>query len=177
MYNSLTNTSLFLGIPDIIQLQFKDRLYFARLLFGLYFIQDNEVYYYTALQYTAVDDFVIDKNDDIYYRSGARIYRFQHPHSVYLFTHRFAKLAVDANGELYYSVFDEVFKFNYERGEFDSIGFVANSNMFDHVFDASNNLVYYDISGFKRVYKLSSSELSWSVVDKQIIVQSSVNNN
>lgn len=175
VYKIVSNITQFLGLRSISQLQFKDRLYFSNLFYGLFFVEDGDVYYYTALDYTTVDDFVIDKNDDIFYRSGAKIFKFKHPASEYLFTHRFAKLAVDVNGELYYSVFSDVFKFNYESGEFDSVGLVANSNMFDHVFDRDNNLVYYDIQGPKGVFTLSLNEDErCSVENKQIVTVNSV---
>ncbi|CAG9135886.1 unnamed protein product [Plutella xylostella] len=149
-YNPATDTSRFLGLQSetIMVMQHSKKLYYAKLPNGMCTVdRDYKWECIRALRNVKVEDFVVDKKDDIYYRSGSQHYRLANNSDVpeYLFTHRFAKLAVDVNGEVHTSVFTDVSKLNYESDDFEPIGSVKLVNMFELVFDGNNNLVFRDI--------------------------------
>ncbi|CAG9116747.1 unnamed protein product [Plutella xylostella] len=149
-YNPATDTSRFLGLKSetIWLMQHNKKLYYSKLPYGMCTVdRDYNWECIRALRYVEIDDFVVDKKDDIYYRSGSKHYRLANNSDVseYLFTHRFAKLAVDKNGELYTSVFRDISKLNYESDDFEPIGSVKQVNMYEYAFDSHNHIVFHDI--------------------------------
>ncbi|KAL0810356.1 hypothetical protein ABMA28_010505 [Loxostege sticticalis] len=173
-YNTLSRTTEPFDHFDktIWHMQFKDKLYFAEYQKpGLYYIENNRTVCISALADYVIDDFIVDKFDDIYFTSDYLVYRlkkdFKKP---FLFSNILYSLSTDKDGNAYFLETNArtLYYLDYSRDVLVEQGmFDEGTVVFRMVFDVSNNIIYCDASDDK-VYLLYPNYARCSLTKKVV---------
>lgn len=157
-YNPKSKKIKSLGLTDktIWHLQFKNKLYYS--LFkskGIYIYDKNRSISIPQLSNYHIDDFVIDKKNDLYFMSESIIYRLKNgTNNAEFFIDEIFSLAIDKKGEVHFiqPASRGIYKLDYSKDSLVEIGAFGNGTPFRVVFDADNNVIYHDIDDEKIYY-------------------------
>lgn len=138
----------------IWHMQYKDKLYFTEYLKnGMHFIENNRTMCIPALSEYLIDDFIVDKYDDIYFTSNYLVYRLKKDFAKpSLFSMIPYSLSTDKNDNAYFLetnartlyFIDYAHDVLIEHGMFDE-----GSVVFRMVFDIANDIIYSDAADDK----------------------------
>lgn len=159
-YLPTTNTAKSIGFTDRTawHLQYKNKLYYS--IFnskGLYVYERKKSRSIPALSNYLIDDFVIDKKNDIYFMSDSMIYRLKNgTKRAEFFIDEVFSLATDKKGEVHFiqSASRGVYKLDYGKDMLTEFGAFDRGTPFRVVFDADNNMIYHDVDD-EKIYYLS----------------------
>ncbi|KAG6444131.1 hypothetical protein O3G_MSEX003191 [Manduca sexta] len=159
-YSPIENKTIEFGLRDetIWHLQYKGKIYYTAFRKkGLYTYGNHKSKSIKALSNYSIDNFVIDKHNDVYFMSDAKIYRYKLSEKIpSVVTNEAFVLSVDIFDNVYFlqSASRGLYKLNYKTDRLTEVGAFANGTPIKFVFDANNNVVYYDKEDDKLYYLL-----------------------
>lgn len=160
-YNALTRETQPYGLfrRQIWHMQYRDKLYFSEYQQkGLFYIENNRTKCVLPLADYVIDDFIIDKHDDIYFTSSYLLYRLKNKDiTAQLFSSVLYSLATDMYDNAYFLDTNTrmLYNLNYTSHTLSQVGlFDEGTLVFRMVFDNLNRIIYCDASDDK-VYLLS----------------------
>lgn len=157
-YNPFSNTTNLYGLHDKIiwHMQFKDVLYYTVLMTkGLYTYDKKQSKSIHALSDFNIDDFIVDKRNDIYFMSNYTMYKLKKgDKKPTVFSNIIYSLSTDIYDNAYFVQRESrgLYKVDYRTGRIIEIGAFANGSPFRFVFDRFNNVIYYDATTGKLYY-------------------------
>ncbi|XP_068624532.1 ommochrome-binding protein-like [Battus philenor] len=157
-YNPTTNAIKSIGLSDktVWHLQYKNKLYYSEFKKkGVYIYENKKSKLIAPLSNYNIDDFVIDKRNDIYFMSDSIIYRLKNgTKNAEFFIDEIFSLAIDKKGEVNFiqSASRGVYKLDYSKDSLMEVGAFGRGSPFRVVFDADNNMIYHDIDDEKLYY-------------------------
>lgn len=138
-------------------MQFKNQLYYTDLeSYGIKIYHDGKHDAIAALSNYKIDEFIVDKNDNIFFMSNYSVYRLKNNSDVSMVTDEIYTLTTDKNGDAYFvqPYFRDIYKWDYEQDKMIKIGAFAGGSPFAVVFDKSNNIIFSDLQ-YNGMYYLS----------------------
>lgn len=159
-YNPITNTIELYGLKDktIWHMQFEERLYYTEFRQkGLFYMQKQKIKEIPELNKYRIDDFVIDKQDDIYFTSKFALYVLKKgSNKAELFEDEIYFLTTDKYREAYFiqPYTRGIHKIDYRNGKLIEVGAFKRGLPFKVIFDGDNHIVFYE-SKNKILYYLS----------------------
>ncbi|CAH2061824.1 unnamed protein product, partial [Iphiclides podalirius] len=159
-YSPSTNTAKSVGFFDktVWHLQYKNKLYYSVFRSkGIYVYEKKKSYNIPALSSFRVDDFIVDKRNDIYFMSDSMIYRLKNgTKRAEFFIDEIFSLATDKKGEVHFiqPASRGVYKLDYSKDSLIELGAFGRGTPFRVVFDADNNIIYHDVDD-ERIYYLT----------------------
>ncbi|XP_026746258.1 ommochrome-binding protein-like [Trichoplusia ni] len=157
-YNPITNETSRYGLSDktIWHMQFKDKIYYTIFKTkGLYTLEKKQSKTIPALKDFNIDDFIIDKKDDIYFMSNFTVYKLKKGESkATFFSSIIYSLTTDIQDNAYFVQRENrgLYKINYRTGRLTEIGAFGSGAPIRTVFDNYNNVIYYDADDDKLYY-------------------------
>ncbi|CAB3245123.1 unnamed protein product [Arctia plantaginis] len=157
-YNPKTNVTSVYALNDkaIWNMQFKDVLYYTIVMNkGLNIYENKRSRSVTALNDFVVDDFIIDKKDNIYFMSNFTMYKLKkgdkYPSE---FSNILYSLSTDVHGNAYFVQRESrgLYKIDYGTGRLVEMGAFGSGIPLKSVFDRLNNVIYYDAESSKLYY-------------------------
>ncbi|CAK1594812.1 unnamed protein product [Parnassius mnemosyne] len=164
-YNPKTNTVKSIGLTDktIWHLQYKDKIYYSEFKSkGIFTYEKNKIKSIKALSNFHVDDFVIDKQNDIYFLSDSMIYRLKNgTKTADFFIDEIFSLATDKKGDVHFIQPGSrtVYILDYSKDSLTELGAIGKGTPFSVVFDADNNMIYHDVDDEKLYYLMPNYSL------------------
>ncbi|XP_075987901.1 uncharacterized protein LOC142984292 [Anticarsia gemmatalis] len=149
-YHPVTNVTGFHGLQDktIWHMQFKHKLYYTILSTkGLYAFEKKQSKSITALNDYHIDDFIIDRNDDIYFMSNFTVYKLKKgDKKPTLFSNTGYYLSTDIYDNAYFVLRESsgLYKIDERSGRLTEVGTFGGGSPFKTVFDKFNNIIYFD---------------------------------
>ncbi|XP_023943596.2 uncharacterized protein LOC112049792 [Bicyclus anynana] len=159
-YNPKDNNTELYALKDrtIWHMQFEDKLYYTEFKHkGLFSINNKKTKEITQLSDYQIDDFIIDKHDDIYFMRRSALYVFRNgTKKPELFQDEIYFLTTDKNGEAYFiqPYTRGIYKINYRTNRMIEVGAFKRGLAFKVVFDSDNHIVFYESTN-KILYFLS----------------------
>lgn len=157
-YNPVTNQTTLYGLPDktIWHMQFKDKIYYTIFTTkGLYTFEKKQSKTIAALKDFYIDDFVVDKRDDIYFMSNFTVYKLKKGETKpTIFSSIIYSLTTDTYDNAYFVQRETrgLYKINYKNGRLSEIGAFGSGSPIRTIFDNYNNVIYYDADTDKLFY-------------------------
>lgn len=157
-YNPKTNLTSLYALNDkaIWNMQFKDVLYYTIIMNkGLYVYENKRSKSVTALNDYVLDDFIVDKKDDIYFMSNFTMYKLKKGDKTpSVFSNILYSLSTDVNGNAYFVQRETrgLYKIDYSTSRLVEIGAFGSGIPLKSVFDRLNNVIYYDAESSKLYY-------------------------
>ncbi|XP_028160291.1 uncharacterized protein LOC114352770 [Ostrinia furnacalis] len=154
----------------IWHMQFKDKLYFSEYQKqGLHYIDGNRTVCISALTDYVIDDFIVDKFDDIYFTSDYLVYRLKKGATKpCLFSKILYSLSTDKNDNAHFLDANTrtLYYLDYPRDLLIELGmFDVGTVVFRMVFDIVNDIIYCDAADDK-VYLLYPNYARCSLTKK-----------
>nr|XP_021198969.2 ommochrome-binding protein isoform X1 [Helicoverpa armigera] len=149
-YNPTTNETTLYGLSDktIWHMQYKEKVYYTIFMTkGLYTFEKKQSKTIAALKDYNIDDFIVDKRDDIYFMSNFTVYKLgKGEKKPSIFSNIIYSLTTDINENAYFvqSETRGLYKIDYRTGRLTEIGAFGSGSPFRTVFDNYNNVIYYD---------------------------------
>ncbi|CAH2987432.1 unnamed protein product [Chilo suppressalis] len=172
VYNSITKETKKLGLfnTTICHMQFKGKLFYTECRTeGIYYKNNNRTGSIRALSDYVIDDFVVDKFDDIYFISDYILHRYKKDDdNARVFSNMLYSLTTDKFNNVYLieTTSRTLFKIDYIRDRIKEVGIFRSGSVFRAVFDRSNNLIYCDVKD-DRVYHLFPSYTNCTIVRRK----------
>ncbi|CAG9789973.1 unnamed protein product [Diatraea saccharalis] len=172
VYNSVTKSTVpyMLFNTTISLMQFKDKLYYTEFRReGIYFVENNRADAMEALADYIVDDFVIDKFNNIYFISDYILFRYKKgEHKAKIFSNIPYSLTTDTKDNVYLieTTTRTLFKMDYVRDRITEVGIFGSGSVFNAVFDKYNNLIYCDAVE-ERIYMLLPTFSNCTIVKRK----------
>ncbi|XP_041985767.1 ommochrome-binding protein-like [Aricia agestis] len=157
-YNPEKNTTELYALKDktIWHLQYTDRLYYNEFKGqGIYTYTNRKTSVVPGTNYE-IDDFIVDKNNDIYFMANDTVYVLRNgTKTASVFENEIYVMATDINGEAYFAqtYTKGIYKIDYRTGRLLEYG-AFRGTVVEFVFDSDNHIIYYDEKD-KSIYYLS----------------------
>ena len=149
-YNPETNETSRFGLFDktIWHMQFKNKIYYTVFTTkGLYTFEKKQSKIIAALKDYNIDDFIVDKKDDIYFMSNFTVYKLKKGETkATMFSSIIYSLTTDLNDNAYFvqSETRGLYKIDYKSDRLTEVGAFGSGSPFRTVFDNFNNVIFYD---------------------------------
>ncbi|XP_035451438.2 ommochrome-binding protein [Spodoptera frugiperda] len=149
-YNPITNVTTPFALHDktIWHMQFKEKIYYTIFMTkGLYTYEKKQSKTVAALKDYTIDDFIVDKKDDIYFMTNFTVYKLKKgENKATMFSTIIYTLTTDINDNAYFIQRDTrgLYKIDYRTGRLSEVGAFGSGSPFRTVFDNYNNIIYYD---------------------------------
>lgn len=157
-YNPGTNETSRFGLFDktIWHMQFKDKIYYTIFMTkGLYTFEKKQSKAVAALKDFIIDDFIVDKKDDIYFMSNYTVFKLKKGESkATMFSSIIYSLTTDINDNAYFvqTQTRALYKIDYRTGRLTEMGAFGGGSPFRTLFDNYNNVIYYDTDSDQLFY-------------------------